>query len=47
MIKQTDIKTGARLPEELNEKVEKYKKETGLSKNSIILMALHSYLKTV
>lgn len=45
MVKQADIKTGARLPNDLNEKLEAWAKERGVSKNTIILLALHDYLK--
>jgi len=45
VVKQADVKTGARLPSELNEKLEKWASDRGISKNTIILLALHDYLK--
>lgn len=44
-MKKKDVKTGARLPDEINRKVEAMAQEKGISKNSIILLALHDYLK--
>jgi len=39
------VKTGARLPNELNKKVEDRAEKVGISKNDIILLALTDYLK--
>ena len=44
-LKIKDVKTGARIPAELNRKLEEYAKSLGISKNNIILLALHEYLK--
>ncbi len=39
------IKFSARLPLKLNEKLDKESQETGLSKNSVLVMALNHYFE--
>lgn len=43
--KQEIVETGARLPYALNQKVQEYAKEVGISKNAVILLAIKQYLE--
>jgi predicted transcriptional regulator len=45
MAKQTNVKTGARLPEDLDKKLQEYANKISISKNAVILLALNDYLE--